>query len=92
MKTTVSVEVNMNSPHIGQSHSVDRSIHRCEFSRAIDMHTPHFYHNLSNNIPGVGSTAAWRSNSMCTVEVLWMKVHGGGLSVASSNPRTGNEG
>lgn len=41
IKTTVSVEVNMYSPQMGQSHSVDRSIHRCEFSRAIDMHTLH---------------------------------------------------
>lgn len=42
MKTTVSVDVNMYSPHIGQSHSVERSIHLCDPSRAIDMHTPHF--------------------------------------------------
>ena len=41
IKTTVSVEVNINSPQIGQSHSVDRSMHLCEFSSAIDMHTPH---------------------------------------------------
>lgn len=43
MNTTVSVDVNMNSPHIGQSHSVERSMHLCDPSRAIDMHTPHFY-------------------------------------------------
>lgn len=43
MKTTVRVDVNINSPHIGQSHSVERSMHLCDPSRAIDMHTPHFY-------------------------------------------------
>ena len=28
IKTTVSVDVNINSPQMGQSHSVDRSMHR----------------------------------------------------------------
>lgn len=45
IKTTVSVDVNINSPQMGQSHSVDRSMHRWEFSSAMDMHTPHFCRN-----------------------------------------------
>ena len=41
INTTVNVDVNIYSPQIGQSHSVDRSMHLCEFSSAIDIHTLH---------------------------------------------------
>jgi hypothetical protein len=41
MKTTVSGEVNRNSPQIGQSHSVFLSMQRWDPWRDIDMHTLH---------------------------------------------------
>lgn len=48
MKTTVCVDVNINSPQMGQSHSVLRSMHRWEPSRAMDMQTPHFWREVSS--------------------------------------------
>lgn len=35
--------MNIYSPQIGQSHSIDLSIHLCSPSNEMDMHTPHFY-------------------------------------------------
>lgn len=43
IKTTVMVDVNIYSPHIGQSHSVERSMHLWEPSKEMDIQTPHFY-------------------------------------------------
>lgn len=40
MKTTVRVEVNMYSPQMGQSHSVERSMQRWESLSWMDMQTP----------------------------------------------------
>lgn len=45
------VDVNMYSPHIGQSHSVERSMHLWEPSKEMDIHTPHFYYLLILFIP-----------------------------------------
>jgi hypothetical protein len=39
MNTTVSGDVNRNSPHIGQSHSVFLSIQRWDPCSDIDIHT-----------------------------------------------------
>lgn len=41
MNTTVSGDVNRNSPHIGQSHSVFLSIQRWDPCSDIDIHTLH---------------------------------------------------
>lgn len=60
INTTVMVEVNMNSPHMGQSHSVLLSMHLCEFSMDMDMHTPHFYSRLAMIIVRGGGVETWQ--------------------------------
>ena len=57
MNTTVSGDVNMYSPHIGQSQSVERSMHLCEVAMEIDMQTQHVYPiSQHSHLPGEWAT------------------------------------
>lgn len=47
MKTTGLGDVNRYSPHIGQSHSVDRSMHLCVLSIEVEMHARHVWKAIS---------------------------------------------
>lgn len=50
MKTTVSGEVNMYSPHIGQLHFVERSIHLCVVSIDMGIHTQQVCREISQGL------------------------------------------
>ena len=54
MNTTVCGEVNMYSPQIGQSQSVDRSMQRCDSRIAIERQAEHFYDTVSQRRKGSG--------------------------------------